>query len=80
MKHMVCFAAWLALTPLAAEVAPPGAPTNSAELPGLFDCQNLTAWCVVPFDARKRGPEPRAEMLQRLGFKKIDIYSLAVFE
>jgi len=31
--------------------------------------ENLTAWCVVPFDAKKRGPEERAEMLQRLGFK-----------
>jgi sugar phosphate isomerase/epimerase len=30
--------------------------------------QNLTAWCVVPFDAKKRGPVERAEMLQRLGF------------
>jgi hypothetical protein len=37
--------------------------------PGLFDRQNLTAWCVVPFDTKKRGPEERAEMLQRLGFK-----------
>jgi hypothetical protein len=36
---------------------------------GIFDRQNLTAWCVVPFDAKKRGPEERAEMLQRLGFK-----------
>ena len=24
---------------------------------------------MVPFDAKKRGPEERAEMLQRLGFK-----------
>ncbi len=36
----------------------------------LLDRQNLVAWCVVPFDAKKRGPEQRAEMLQRLGFKK----------
>ncbi len=36
---------------------------------GLFDRENLTAWCVVPFDSKKRGPEERAEMLQRLGFK-----------
>src|SRR5262245_39120546 len=27
------------------------------------------AWCIVPFDAKKRGPEERAEMLARLGFK-----------
>src|SRR4051794_30958587 len=23
----------------------------------LFDRDNLVAWCIVPFDARKRGPE-----------------------
>jgi sugar phosphate isomerase/epimerase len=31
--------------------------------------ENLHAWCVVPFDARKRGPEERAQMLEKLGFK-----------
>ena len=36
----------------------------------LLSRANLTAWCVVPFDARKRGPEERAAMLQRLGFKQ----------
>ena len=30
---------------------------------------NLVAWCIVPFDAKKRGPEERAAMLERLGFK-----------
>ncbi len=28
------------------------------------------AWCIVPFDSKKRGPEERAAMLQRLGFKR----------
>ena len=37
----------------------------------LFAKDNLVAWCVVPFDAKKRGPKERAEMLQRLGFKKL---------
>jgi sugar phosphate isomerase/epimerase len=32
---------------------------------------NLVAWCVVPFDAAQRGPIERAEMLQRLGLKKL---------
>lgn len=32
--------------------------------------ENLYAWCIVPFDAKKRGPEERAEMLQKLGFKQ----------
>jgi sugar phosphate isomerase/epimerase len=31
--------------------------------------ENLTAWCIVPFDAKQRNPQERAEMLQGLGFK-----------
>jgi len=36
----------------------------------LFEKENLAAWCIVPFDAAKRGPEERAAMLQELGLKK----------
>ena len=36
----------------------------------LFARTNLMAWCIVPFDAKKRGPEERAAMLQKLGFSK----------
>ena len=36
----------------------------------LFARTNLVAWCIVPFDAKKRGPEERAVMLERLGFTK----------
>jgi sugar phosphate isomerase/epimerase len=47
--------------------------TGRAETPpppeSLWAHDNLVAWCVVPFDARKRGPEERAEMLARLGFR-----------
>lgn len=35
----------------------------------LFAHSNLVAWCIVPFDAKKRGPEERAVMLEKLGFK-----------
>ncbi|MBN9119605.1 MAG: TIM barrel protein [Planctomycetes bacterium] len=35
-----------------------------------FGPDNLVAWCIVPFDAKKRGPAERVEMLQKLGFKK----------
>ena len=35
----------------------------------IFGRENLVAWCVVPFDAKKRSPEERAAMLERLGFK-----------
>lgn len=37
----------------------------------LFERDNLVAWCIVPFDARKRGPEERAAMLERIGVKKL---------
>ncbi len=35
----------------------------------LFARTNLVAWCIVPFDAKARGPEERAAMLEKLGFK-----------
>ncbi len=37
--------------------------------PKIFARDNLVAWCIVPFDSKKRGPEERAAMLERLGFK-----------
>ena len=36
----------------------------------IFAKDNLVAWCIVPFDAAKRGPEERAKMLARLGVRK----------
>ncbi|MFN7938839.1 MAG: TIM barrel protein [Bryobacteraceae bacterium] len=36
----------------------------------LFAPNNLVAWCIVPFDAKKRNPEQRAELLHKLGFTK----------
>ncbi len=41
--------------------------TGAAAEPGIFAKDNLVAWCIVPFDAKKRGPEERAEMLEKLG-------------
>ncbi|HEY5315971.1 MAG TPA: TIM barrel protein, partial [Pirellulales bacterium] len=35
----------------------------------LFARDRLIAWCIVPFDAKKRGPEERAAMLAALGLK-----------
>jgi sugar phosphate isomerase/epimerase len=37
---------------------------------GVFAKSNLVAWCIVPFDAKNRDPQQRAEMLQRLGIRK----------
>lgn len=36
----------------------------------IFAQENLVAWCIVPFDAKKRAPAERVEMLKQLGFKK----------
>ncbi len=54
-----------ALLALLVPAAPPPADAGH-----LFARENLVAWCVVPFDAKKRGPEERAAMLKRLGFTK----------
>ncbi len=47
--------------------------TSSAAEPNgdydLFARSNLVAWCIVPFDSKKRGPEERAAMLQRMGIQ-----------
>jgi hypothetical protein len=37
----------------------------------LFAPTNLVAWCIVPFDSARRGPEQRADMLQRLGLSQL---------
>ncbi|XZE54906.1 DUF6797 domain-containing protein [Planctomycetaceae bacterium SH139] len=37
----------------------------------LWEKENLVAWCIVPFDAKQRGPRQRAEMLSELGIKRL---------
>jgi putative heme-binding domain-containing protein len=46
---------------------PAAAPAGNKDR--LFARDNLIAWCIVPFDGKKRGPEERAAMLERLGFR-----------
>ncbi len=50
--------------------APHEAP-KSKQLEQLLDKENLVAWCIVPFDSRKRGPEERAAMLEQLGIRRV---------
>lgn len=52
----------LPLTPSKAEKAEPTS---------VYAKNNLVAWCIVPFDAAKRGPQARAKMLSKLGLKKV---------
>ena len=54
----------VALAQFAAGAEPPKPAADT-----LFARSNLVAWCIVPFDAKKRGPEERAALLERLGFK-----------
>ena len=49
----------------------PFPPLAAAAEPDVFAPDNLVAWCIVPFDAKKRGPEERAVMLERLGIGKL---------
>ena len=56
---------------LIAAIVPLLAPVSRAADFELFARTNLAAWCIVPFDAKKRGPTERAEMVAKLGFKHI---------
>ncbi len=40
-------------------------------VPAAFAKENLVAWCIVPFDAKHRGPAERAEMIKRLGLHRV---------
>lgn len=40
---------------------------NQPSPTGILHRENLVAWCIVPFDASKRGPAERAQMLKDLG-------------
>src|SRR5205823_1857952 len=63
------YGCWLLAGLLCFSIAPLSA--QDATTPArLFSRENLIAWCIVPFDAKKRGPEERAAMLKRLGFSK----------
>lgn len=50
---------------MAADNAPAKAPPRN------FAPDQLVAWCIVPFDAKKRGPAERAEMIRRLGLARV---------
>ncbi len=41
-----------------------------AAVPENMKPDRVAAWCIVPFDAKKRGPEARAKMLARFGIKR----------
>src|SRR5207253_3056983 len=46
-----------------------GRATSVVDAERIWAHDNLIAWEVMPFDAKHRSPDERAEMLKRLGFK-----------
>ncbi len=67
-KYIVAAVVLLAVGPMTTIMLAedPGSSTKS-----IFAKDNLVAWCIVPFDAANRTPEQRAEMLERLGIRKV---------
>jgi len=61
------FARWMLPVGLILALAPAG--SRGQEAKSLFARENLIAWCIVPFDSKHRGPEERAAMLEKLGFR-----------
>ena len=63
----------LALTMAFAADATEAFPNGPGAVKGgnLFAKPNLLAWCIVPFDAKNRGPKERAEMLVKLGIGRV---------
>lgn len=59
MKSRRAFLSTLACLPVGSSASGRAAP--------LFAPENLLAWCIVPYDAKKRGPAERVAMLRRLG-------------
>ena len=44
---------------------------EDAHRPQNFQRDKLIAWCIVPFDAKQRGPAERADMVTELGLKRV---------
>ena len=38
-----------------------------------FDRDKLVAWCIVPFDAKRRGPAARVEMLKPVSYTHLTL-------
>jgi quinoprotein glucose dehydrogenase len=62
--------AMMCLLPVLLGLAPSGFAGEHLDL-SLYAPSNLVAWCIVPFDAKKRGPEERAVMLNKLGITSL---------
>ncbi len=55
---------------LTAWLASHSLPAFAVDSTAVLRLDNQVAWCIVPFDAKKRGPAERAMMLKELGIKR----------
>jgi putative heme-binding domain-containing protein len=69
LRACLFFSALLTAVWQSASAAAPPAAKPKTDPAALFARDRLIAWCIVPFDAKKRGPEERAAMLESLGLK-----------
>ena len=73
MKSIACCSLLIATTilmPITRGHAQDQAERNDRDTDN-FARENLVAWCIVPFDGRKRGPAERAEMIRRIGMRRV---------
>lgn len=64
-RYLALTVAWWLLMPvLMTRAEDPDAKT-------IFKTDRLVAWCIVPFDALKRTPAQRAEMIHKLGMARV---------
>lgn len=61
----------LCLTILASALASLTASDDASPQHDIYSQENLVAWCIVPFDAAKRGPAARAQMLSKLQIRHV---------
>lgn len=69
LSHHCAMGSCLSLLGLLGSLAVAADPPAQAS--SIYAKPNLAAWCVVPFDASRRGPVERAAMLKQLGFTKL---------
>jgi hypothetical protein len=61
---LTCFA-------IIASIVAQDTPQNAEKAASAFARDQLVAWCIVPFDGKKRGPAERAEMIKRIGMRRV---------
>ena len=70
ISEMCCVLTLVGLIGVSSGVLPAAAGEKKAEQTN-FHRDQLVAWCIVPFDAKQRGPEARAIMVRGLGMTRV---------